>query len=207
ERFPNPMSPLSWDFISAAFRRSLPHSLALMGLPPLQGDWFALFDHYVYGNQNAVDLIAAYRPLRARTPQELVAEIPELRRRYAWVLDLPVHWVRDLDRYLIRLGRLSAVDVQRASIPELWRHLNDALEVAGDYFLPNIAISMTQAFLHRLLHALVGTVAGPERSLTIVDGLLAGCETKTAVVNRELHQLAQLTRRTPALVERLLPVG
>ena len=207
ERFPNPMTPLTWDFIKVAFRGSMAHSLALMGLPPLQGDWFEVFNFYVYGNQNAVELIASYRPLRARTPQELVAEIPEIRRRYAWVLDLPVNWARDLDRYLIRLGRLSAVPLDTVTLPEVWCYMNEALVVAGDYFRPNIAISMTQAFLHRLLHALVGMVVGPERSLAVIDGLLAGCETKTAVVNRELHELAQLAGRIPALRRDLLEQG
>jgi len=199
ERFPNPMTPLTWDFIRVAFRGSMAHSLALMGLPPLQGDWFEVFEDYVYGNQNAVDLIASYRPLRARTLPELVAEIPALRRRYSWVLDLPVAWARDLDRYLLRLGRLSAVNLNAASIPEIWQHMQEILAVASDYFRPNIAISMTQAFLHRLLHALVALAVGQERALAIVDGLQAACETKTAVVNRELHELTQLIQMTPAL--------
>jgi pyruvate,water dikinase len=207
ERFPNPMTPLTWDFISVAFRGSMAHSLALMGLPPLQGDWFQRFQNYIYGNQNAVDLIASYRPLRARSAQELAAEIPDLRRRYAWVLDLPVNWARDLDRYLIRLGRLSAVALDDASLPEVWRYMNDVLRAATEYFRPNIAISMTQAFLHRLLHGLVGMVVGPERTLSVVDGLLAGCETKTAVVNRELHELAQLAARTSALRQELRDQG
>lgn len=199
ERFPRPMTPLSWDFLQVAFRQSLGHSLALMGLPPLQGDWFQWFDHYVYGNQNAVELIAAHRPLKARTPAELVAEIPRIRRRYGWVLDLPLHWARDLDRYLLRLGKLSAVDLERADLPEIWRHMELTLEAGCQYFLPNIAISMTQAFLHRVLHALVAMVVGPAKALTVVDGLLAGCDTKTAIVNRELHELARLAARNPAL--------
>jgi pyruvate,water dikinase len=208
ERFPRPMTPLSWDFLDEAFRRSMGHSLALMGLPPLQGDWFGWFDHYVYGNQNAVALIASYRPLKARNPQELAAEIPALRRRYSWVLELPVRWARDLDRYLIRLGRLSAVPLDRATVPEIWRHITEALAVATEYFRPNIAISMTQAFLHRLLHALVAMAVGPEQALAVVDGLLAGCDTKTAVVNRELHELAQLAgRQYPAVGQALAELG
>jgi rifampicin phosphotransferase len=208
ERFPGPMTPLSWDFLSAAFRKSMAHSLALMGLPPLQGDWFQWFDHYVYGNQNAVALIASYRPLRARTPQELVAEIPALRQRYGWVLELPVVWARDLDRYLLRMGQLASVNLDGLGIPATLAHMDRVLEVASEYFLPNIAISMTQAFLHRLLHALVAMVVGPEKSLTVVDGLLAGCETKTAVVNRELHELAQVASgRRPACGEALTSLG
>ncbi|MBI3408033.1 MAG: phosphoenolpyruvate synthase [Planctomycetes bacterium] len=207
ERFPRPMTPLSWDFLQVAFRESMKHSLALMGLPPLQGDWFQWFDHYIYGNQNAVALIASYRPLKARSPQELVAEIPMLRQRFGWVLELPVRWARDLDRYLLRLGRLSAAPLDGMTPPEIWRHMTASLEVATEYFQPNIAISMTQAFLHRLLHALVAMVAGPEEALPIVDGLLAGCETKTAVVNRELHELASLTGRFPRLAKALAEQG
>jgi phosphoenolpyruvate synthase/pyruvate phosphate dikinase len=97
ERFPNPMTPLSWDFIRAAFETSLKHSLALMGLPALKGDWFRIFDHYIYGNQNAVRLLAMFRPLRSRSVPELIDEIPSLRRRFGWVMDLPVNWARDLD--------------------------------------------------------------------------------------------------------------
>jgi pyruvate,water dikinase len=108
ERFPNPMTPLCWEFFREVFRDSLAHSLALMGLPPLEEDWFSLHGHYVYGNQNAVELLGSYRPLKARNVQQLLAEIPQLRQRYSWVLELPVRWARDLDRYLIRLGRLSA---------------------------------------------------------------------------------------------------
>jgi phosphohistidine swiveling domain-containing protein len=204
ERFPRPMSPLSWDFLSVAFRRSMTHSLALMGLPPLQGDWFAWFDHYVYGNQNAVQLIGMHRPIKARNAAELVKEIPELRRRFNWVLELPILWARDLDRYLIRLGQLQNVALAQADLPKVWRHMELLLAVASEYFLPNIAISMTQAFLHRTLHALVAMVVGPEKALAVVDGLLAGCDTKTAVVNRELHGLAQTAASLPALKQLLL---
>jgi len=204
ERFPNPMSPLTWDFISVAFKGSLAHSLSLMGLPPIRSDWFALFDHYVYGNQTAVELLGTFRPLRARSVPELVAELPSLARRYEWVVDLPVIWARDLDRYLVRLGRLSAAPVAELDVPALWDHVVEMLDLASDYFRPNIAISLTQTILHRVLHALVSMVAGPDRVLGVVDGLLAGCETKTALVNREIHGLARLAADTPALHTLLL---
>jgi pyruvate,water dikinase len=207
ERFPGPVTPLTWDLLSMAFRASTAHSLVLMGLPPLQADFFGLFDHHVYGNQNALDVLAAHRPLRARTPQELAAEIPELRRRYSWVLDLPLTWARDLDRYLLRLGRLSAVPLDDTGPREVWQHLQELLDGALEYFGPNLAITTTGAFLHRLLHGLVGLVIGPERALNVVDGLLAGCETKTVVVNRELHELARLAARTPLLAGALVAQG
>jgi pyruvate,water dikinase len=58
ERFPSVITPLAWDWVEDGFRQSLPHSFQLMGLSPFRGKWFALFDHYVYGNQNAVDIYA-----------------------------------------------------------------------------------------------------------------------------------------------------
>jgi pyruvate,water dikinase len=204
ERFPNPMSPLTWDFISVAFKGSLAHSLSLMGLPPIRSDWFALFDHYVYGNQTAVDLIGTFRPLKARSVPELVQELPSLAQRYEWVVDLPVTWARDLDRYLVRLGRLSATALDDLDVPDLWAHIVEILDLASEYFRPNIAISLTQTILHRVLHGLVSMVAGRESALKVVDGLLAGCETKTALVNREIHELARLASDVPDLRALLL---
>jgi pyruvate,water dikinase len=207
ERFPNAMTPLSWDFLGAVFRQSLTHSLQLMGLPPLKEDWFTCIDHYVYGNQNAVDLLAAYRPVHAQNLQELAAEIPQLREKFSWVLELPVHWARDLDRYLIRLGRLSAVPLDNLSVPRIWEHVRQLQAIAADYFRPNIAISITQSFLHRLLLHLVTLACGKEKGIRVFDGLLAGCDTKTAVVNREMHELAQLAAKNEALRRRLTEQG
>lgn len=206
ERFPNPMTPLSWDFINVAFSASLRHSFDLMGLPPLKGDWFHIFDHYVYGNQNAVGLLGMYRPLKARNAADLMLEAPEIRHRFGWVIDLPVDWARDLDRYLIRIGRLDAV-AEPPTLAEAWRFVDGVLAAVSEYFLPNIAISMTQSALHRLLNGLVQTVAGPERSAEILDGLLAGCETKTTVVNRELHEMAVMVGSIPGLRAEVLDLG
>jgi pyruvate,water dikinase len=207
ERFPGPVTPLTWDLLTLAFRTSAAHSLALMGLPPLKTDFFGLFGHHVYGNRNAFEVLAAHRPLRARTPEELAAEIPELRRRYAWVLDLPLTWARDLDRYLLRLGRLATIPLDAAGPREVWQYLHELVSGALEYFGPNLAITTTGAFLHRLLHGLVALVIGQERALGVVDGLLAGCETKTVVVNRELHELARLASQAPLLFSALMARG
>jgi phosphoenolpyruvate synthase/pyruvate phosphate dikinase len=207
ERFPNAMTPLSWDFLGAVFRDSLAYSLRLMNLPPLNEDWFTLIDHYVYGNQNAVELLAAYRPIHAESLEDLVTEIPTIREKFSWVLELPVRWARDLDRYLIRLGHLSSVPLDDMSVPEIWQFILRLQEIATDYFHPNIAISITQSFLHRLLLHLVTTVLGKEDGLRIFDGLMAGCDTKTAVVNREIHELASLARRDEKLKHAILEQG
>ena len=206
ERFPQPFTPLSWDFVQTGFRRSLAHSLRLMGLPGFQGDWFDKLGHYVYGNQNAVEVIRRYRPLRARSLDELRAEIPQLRERYANVIELPARWMRDLDRYLLQIGELRTFSFEGRSTAEIWQHLARIVQVGEEYFLPNIAISMTQGFLHGVLHWLVQLAVGPELALKVLDGLLSGVETKTAEVNAELYALAQLVHADAALTQLLSAV-
>ena len=49
ERYPSAMTPMSWDLIEEGFHQSLDHSFKMMGFPPLEGKWFALFDNYIYG--------------------------------------------------------------------------------------------------------------------------------------------------------------
>src|SRR5262249_2274818 len=139
ERFPQPFTPLSWDFVQTGFRRSLAHSLHLMGLPGFQGDWFDKLGQYVYGNQNAVEVIRRYRPLKARSLDELRSEIAQLRERYANLIELPTRWMRDLDRYLLRIGELRSFSFEDRSAVEIWQHLSRVVEVGEDYFLPNIA--------------------------------------------------------------------
>lgn len=207
ERFPGPMSPLSWSFIREIFRRSLSHSLDLMGLPRFTRDWFALHDHHVYGDQNAVALLAAFSPFRARSSSELIAELPEIARRFSWVVSLPEDWDRARDLYLMRLGALAAVEPEAEDAATLWRLLLDLQELAGDYFRPNIAISMTQALLHRVLRALVTMLRGAGEADRVVDGLLAGCGTRTLAVNRDLHRLAVRLESTPALAREVLAEG
>ncbi|MGO1452758.1 MAG: PEP/pyruvate-binding domain-containing protein, partial [Brevibacterium yomogidense] len=44
ERYPNPVTPLTWDLVEAGFHQSLNHSFQLMGLPPFGDKWFAMRD-------------------------------------------------------------------------------------------------------------------------------------------------------------------
>src|SRR5262249_31440578 len=151
ERFPNAVTPLAWDYAAEAFHRSLAHSLRLMGLPAFSGRWFERFDGYIYGNQTADRLFTTGTPL-FQTLVELRARVPRPRETYSWVERLPAAWARDLDRYLLRLGALSAVHPAGLSEEEL-RTLIESISTAGsEYFLPNIAISLTHALLHRGLY-------------------------------------------------------
>jgi phosphohistidine swiveling domain-containing protein len=203
ERFPNAVTPLSWDFAGDGFHRSLAHSLALMGLPPVEGHWFERFDGYIYGNQTAVRLFTTgARPVFLDL-DDLRRVLPHLSARFPWVERLPAQWTRDLDRYLLRLGALSSVDLATFDERDLWRHIQTISEAGSEYFLPNIAISLTHGLLHRTFYRFLNMITAPADAAKLYDDLMAFCETKTSVVNADLQELAQMARGDPAL-ERLL---
>jgi len=205
ERFSSVITPLAWDLVEEGFHQSLSHSFELMGLPPFHGKWFALFDNYVYGNQNAVEVYAegTANSLNVRSVAELVAALPMLRKRYAWVQELPLTWSRDLDRYLLGLGELMAEPLAGRTIPELWNYVLRVKQLGADYFLPNIAISITQRTLYKLVYSIVAAAVGEAAAATTFDRLLAYCETKTGFVNKELYRLARRIAERPALVQSL----
>jgi rifampicin phosphotransferase len=203
ERFPNVITPLTWDFVESGFHRSLNHSFGLLGFPHFSGKWFAMFDHYIYGNQNAVELYARRAPFAVRSMDELRAAIPRLRQQFGWVQELPVAWVRDLDHYLITLGRFQAEPLEGRSPMELWRHVLAVNEHGAQYFLPNIAISIAQGTIYRVLHGLLKLALGPAEADVLFDHLMAWCDTKTGQINKELFELAQLATQDRALKERI----
>jgi len=201
ERFPNVITPLTWDFVESGFHRSLNHSFGLLGYPHFSGKWFAKFGHYIYGNQNAVELYARRAPFAVRSQDELRAAIPKLREQFGWVQDLPVAWMRDLDHYLVTLGRFQAEPLEGRTPLEIWRHVLAVNEHGAQYFLPNIAISIAQGTIYRILHGLLRLVIGPADTDVLFDQLMAWCETKTGQINKELFELALLARKNGALEE------
>lgn len=203
ERFPNPVTPLTWDVTTAAFHASLSYSLELMGLPPFKGDWFGVFDGYVYGNQTAVQLFTAGEQVAFESLDQLGTMRESLVRNYRWVQELPVTWARDLDRYLLALGKLGAVPLDDLSDDQLWRHVQDIEALGTDYFRPNIAISITHGILHRTLFRLVALLVGPAEAPALYDALTAFSELKTNLVNADLHRLSRTIRAEPQLLRML----
>lgn len=200
ERFPHAVTPLTWDLVEAGFHESLRHSFALMDLPPFGDTWFAMRDYYIYGNQTAVELYSGRLPVSMfRDVESIRAALPEIARRYAWVQDLPVQWMRDVDTYLIGIGRLSAEPLEDKSIEEVWDHVLEINDLGATYFLPNIAISLTQRTLYAGLLRLLEMGMPPEQAQQVFDQLLGQTETKTGQVNAELWELAQRVRVTPGL--------
>lgn len=204
ERFPNPITPLTWDFASTGFHESLNHSLGLMGLPPFKGEWFARKDGYIYGNETAIEIFTSGHQIAFKDLPDLIQRVPYMRQQYRWVQELPVHWARDLDRYLLAIGRLGAVNLSSLDNEQLWRHIVEIDDVGRAYFRPNIAISLTQAMLHRLLYRMIAVIEGPERAAAVYDSLTAFCETKTGLVNRDIYELVKIARADGALREMLV---
>jgi rifampicin phosphotransferase len=202
ERFPNPITPLTWDFTTEGFHESLAHSLRLLGFPPFKGSWFRLLDGYVYGNQTAVQLFTAAYHVSFDSLDELRTIRQQLIETYRWVQELPATWARDLDRYLLQLGKLAAVRLAELTDDQLYQHMRAIDRLGREYFLPNIAISIVHGVLHRTLYRLVAFVYGA-RAAECYDALTAFTELKTNLVNRDLHRLSEMIRSDSAL-DRLL---
>jgi pyruvate,water dikinase len=204
ERFPNAVTPLTWDLCEEGFHASLNHSFQLMGLPPFGDKWFAMRDYYIYGNQNAVALYSGRTPLRfLKDVESIRAALPEIARRYAWVQELPVTWMRDLDTYLIEIGALMREPLDGRPLPELWDYVLRINELGSRYFLPNIAISLTQRTLYAALLHMLRLALPPEQAQQVFDQLLAVTDTKTGQVNAELWALSRQARGDDALNDKM----
>lgn len=202
ERFPNPMTPLTWDLCEEGFHASLNHSFRLMGLPPFGDKWFVMRDYHIYGNQNAVRLYSGRTPTRMLKDVESVrAALPQIARQFAWVQELPVTWMRDLDTYLIEIGSLMREPLDGLSLPELWDYVLRINALGTRYFLPNIAISLTQRTLYAGLLQMLRLALPPEQAQTVFDQLLAVTDTKTGQVNAELWSLSRLARADAVLAQ------
>ncbi len=202
ERFPNPVTPLAWDFADAGFHAALQASFVRMGLPPMRDRWFAWFDGYVYGNQTAVDLYLGHPIAGTESLDALRAALPALLRRFAWVDELPGEWPLTLDRFLLAVGRLEQDDPAGRAPAEIWAHVQRINDTGRRYFRHNIAISIGQAVVHRALRGLLGHVAGTDAGASY-DALMAAVETRTATLGRGLDALAELARAEPELGEML----
>ena len=100
ERYPKALSPFTWDYVDRAFHISLDYSFKLLGLPPMQGKWFAMFDNYIYGNQNAVSLYMGQNTLPFTDLDSLIQALPSLTNKLESIKALPKLWHRDLATYL-----------------------------------------------------------------------------------------------------------
>src|SRR6185312_13456831 len=172
------------------FHRSLNHSVELVGLPAYSGKWFALFDGYVYGNQNAVELYARQSPApNVKSLADLEQRLPALLERFAWLRDLPESWHAALPAYLNAMDSFAHEAVETYTLAELWDVVERLNAVGTAYFLPNIAISIGHGVLHRALRGLL-SLAVDASQVDVLAHALIECETMTTRVNAELQALA-----------------
>jgi rifampicin phosphotransferase len=200
ERFPIAMTPLTWDFLDNGFHRSLNYSFQLMGFPAFHGQWFASHDHYIYGNQNAVQLYACRPPFRIGSLEELAERLPWIRETFRWVQELPVAWTRNLDHHLVEIGRFSAQDLDRMGDQELWEFVLTVNAHGAEYFEPNIAISITQTRLYYQLRELLKMAIGDCDAARLFPDLTGYNETKTGIINAEIYAMVCQVRANPALL-------
>ncbi|GAA1552472.1 PEP/pyruvate-binding domain-containing protein [Brevibacterium picturae] len=204
ERFPTPVTPLTWDLVEAGFHHSLNHSFDLMGLPPFDDKWFVMRDFYIYGNQTAVDLYAGRLPTKMLSSVETITEsLPEIASQFGWVQELPVQWMRDLDTYLMGIGKLSHEPLEDKSLAEVWDHVIAISDLGTEYFRPNIAISLTQQTLYKALSHMLEMAVDKETAQLVFERLLTSTETKTSQVNAELWELSRTVRSSPKLLSAL----
>jgi phosphohistidine swiveling domain-containing protein len=204
ERFPTPVTPLTWDLVEAGFHHSLNHSFDLMGLPPFDDKWFVMRDFYIYGNQTAVDLYAGRLPTNMLSSVEAITEsLPQIAQQFGWVQELPVQWMRDLDTYLIGIGRLSNEPLEDKSLAEVWEHVIAISNLGTEYFRPNIAISLTQGTLYAALQHMLSLALDEEQAQVVFERLLSSTETKTSQVNAELRELSSAVAEDPELLAAL----
>lgn len=204
ERFPNVTTPLSWDFTHLGFHTSLTYSLKLMGMPPFHDNWFECFDGYIYGNHTAVKLFTSGRQFAFNSLDDLRKHLTLIRKHYTWVQQLPVLWARDLDSYLLTIGAFNAVRLNELSDIAVWEHILSIEALGTRYFLPNIAISITQGNLHRMLYNLLAILFPNSEVPGIYDGLTGFCETKTGLVNKDIYELYVSAKENHELVNLIL---
>jgi phosphohistidine swiveling domain-containing protein len=153
-----------------------------------------------------VELYGRRAPFVARNLEELRAILPTLREEYRWAQELPVAWMRDLDQYLIAIGEFLTEPLETKPLNEVWAFVLKVNAFGAEYFLPNIAISISHGTLYRLLHFFLKQMGGAEGQ-QLFDRLLAYCETRTGTINKELWELATLVRAQPGLEAALAEGG
>lgn len=202
ERYPKALTPFTWDYVDRAFHISLDYSFKLLGLPPMQGKWFAMFDNYIYGNQNAVSLYMGQNTLPFNDLDSLTKALPSLTNKLESIKALPKLWHRDLATYLQELGALKARDLNNASLQEIWDFIEQIVRVGTEYFKPNIAISITQAMLYKILFALLNLIDSTNAQ-SLFTLLTTTDKTKTSLVNDELFQLSCIIKNDKKLYDLL----
>lgn len=186
ERFPDAITPLTWDFVEEAFNQSLEYSLNQMNIDLPTKPWFAKKDGFVYGNQTAVEILAMKRPLKLSK----LEDVTSIGEKYFWAENLAKQWKDDLSLYLTRIGELYHLPSESDSLQSFRQYFDQMFYTANEYFKPNIAISMTQSFLVGTLFEALYHIYGDQLTAKEkLNNVLSLASIRTANINAELASI------------------
>ena len=194
ERFPQPLSSLTWDLLADGYERAFDQATEALGLPPMALRWFSCTDGWVRVNQAAVDLCLIPIDPPWTDLAELEQALPDWAERFGWTHSLPTTWLADLDRYLLRLGRLTTPVLDTSSVPALWQQVTALRTLGLDFFRHHGRVDLAAMALRRQLLRLLKAAAGPELATGLLQDLLLAPEGRLAGLVVELQALRQLAQ-------------
>ncbi len=202
ERFPNPVTPLTWDFTTPGFHDSLSYSLNTLQLPAHNGRWFERFNGFIYGNQTAVEVYTTSDSQLYSSLNDVTKALPKLVEQCNRAEKLADEWLTQLGRYLHDLSELANVELGSVENVAILNHINRLELVGNRYFRPNIAISLTHGLIHKLLYRIV-SLQSTDVADEVYAKLTCFSETKTSAVNKSLYDLYLIAREEPGLKQLL----
>lgn len=199
ERFPEPLSPLTWELLADGYAHAFQAATRQLGLPPIAAPWLSCEDGWVRVNQTLVDLCLARMEPRWSSLEELQAQLPTWALRFGWLKDLPTQWLAGLDRYLLRLGRQqSAADLAAPTARSLWQSVEALCALGRDFFAPHGLVELGAMTLRLQLLRLLRLAAGPEQAAGLFQDLLLQPEGRIAQLRAELRELRRLAHEPAA---------
>lgn len=193
ERFPEALSPLTWELLADGYAHAFESATLQLGLPPIVAPWLSCEEGLVRINQTLVDLCLARLEPGWSSLEELRDQLPVWALRNAWLKELPTEWLAGLDRYLLGLGRQqSAIDLAGPTPRALWQTVEALRGLGRAFFAPHGLVELGGLALRQQLLRLVRLTAGPEQAAGLYQDLLLQPEGRIAQLKADLHELRRL---------------
>ena len=158
----------------------------------------------IYSLSKHKDTLVGLEGFGEKSFENLINQLPQLQKRFDYAITLPKQWMRHLDNYLQQIGALMAEDISHYSLSETWDYAQRIVTLGTEYFKPNIAISITQALLYKILKGVLGLlIKDSDQVNRLFDALISTSETRTAQVNNELYGLAQMILKDKELHQKI----
>ena len=209
-RFPTSMTPLAWDLLGAGYSLSLSSMQSVLGLPAREGQWLRWNEGKIEGNLAAIDLLiqSGRQAIRYQHAESSKRNSPKSDRTqhweadrdaYPWLDELLARWMRELDRFLLRLTSLSKKNFAKLNEAELWNHILEVREMGLKFARPKLSLSMAREILiFDLKHLLAGRIE-ERRAKKLVDDLCYFPNSRSHLINIELFGLLDMVLERPEL--------